>query len=104
MNCQFRFIGFLLLFCFAISTMFAQVAVTTYHNDNGRTGQNLYEPFLTPSTVDSSNFGLLHILPVQGLVDGQPLYAPNVSINGSPHNVVYVATEHDFVYAFDADN
>src|SRR5690349_3978661 len=81
--------------------MYAQIAVTTYHNDNARTGQNLNETILTPSTVNSNNFGLLHVLQVQGLVDGEPLYVPNVNINNNRHNVVYVATESDYVYAFD---
>jgi len=81
----------------------AQVAVLTYHNDNSRTGQNVQESILTPSNVNSTNFGRLGALSVQGLVDGQPLYVPNVSINGTLHNVVYVVTEHDMVYGFDAD-
>ena len=88
---------------FSAPLAIGQVAVLTYHNDNSRTGQNLQESILTPSNVSSSNFGLLGSLSVQGLVDGQPLYVPNVNISGSLHNVVYVVTEHDMVYAFDAD-
>src|SRR5690348_16915099 len=81
----------------------SQVAVTTYHNDNSRTGQNLQEAILTPGNVNSTNFGLLGFLPVQGLVDGEPLYVPNVNVNGALHNLVFVVTEHDMVYAFDAE-
>jgi hypothetical protein len=79
-------------------------AVFTYHNDNGRTGQDLYETILTPLSVNSSLFGKLGFLPVTGLVDAEPLYVPNLNIAGATHNVVFVATEHNLVYAFDADN
>ncbi len=81
----------------------ANTAVTTYHNDNLRTGQNPNETILTTSNVTSSQFGKLVTYPVDGQVYGQPLFLPNVTINGSTHNVVYVATENDSVYAFDAD-
>jgi len=79
--------------------------VLTYHNDIGRTGQNLHEEILTPSNVNATNFGLLRILSTDGKVDAQPLYAAGVSIPGrGVRNVLYVATEHDSVYAFDADS
>jgi Concanavalin A-like lectin/glucanases superfamily/Immunoglobulin I-set domain/PQQ-like domain len=79
--------------------------VLTWHNDNARTGQNLNEPYLTPANVNSNTFGLLWVLPVDGKVDGQPLYAGGVSIpNQGLHNVLFVVTEHDSVYAFDADS
>jgi outer membrane protein assembly factor BamB len=78
-------------------------AVTTYHNDNARTGQNLNETILTASNVNQSSFGKLFVLSVDGKVDAQPLYLPNLSISGQHHNVIYVATEHGSVYAFDAD-
>jgi hypothetical protein len=78
--------------------------VLTYHNDNMRTGQNLAETTLTPANVNSSTFGLLRILSADDPVDATPLVASAVSIGGSSHNVVYVASEHDSVYAYDADS
>ncbi len=81
----------------------ANTAVTTYHNDNLRTGGNTHETILTSGNVSSSQFGKRVTYPVDGQVYAQPLYLPNVSIRGTSHNVVYVATENDSVYAFDAD-
>src|SRR5580692_92429 len=78
--------------------------VTTYHNDNARTGQNLSETILTPSNLNSSSFGKLFVITVDGKVDAQPLYLTQVSIpNQGMHNVLYVATEHGSVYGWDAD-
>jgi outer membrane protein assembly factor BamB len=77
--------------------------VTTYHNDNYRSGANTRETILTPSNVNEMQFGKRLVLPVQGYVYAQPLYVPGVDINGVLHNVVYVATEHDQVLAFDAN-
>jgi hypothetical protein len=77
--------------------------VPTYHHDASRSGGNLTETVLTPSNVNSTLFGLLHILPADGLVDAAPVIATGVNIGGSIHNVVYVASEHDSMYAYDAD-
>ena len=77
--------------------------VVTYKNDVARTGQNLTETLLTPANVNSTSFGLLRNLAVDGKVDAQPLYLSRLPIAGSAHNVVFVATEHDSVYAFDVD-
>jgi hypothetical protein len=86
------------------STAAAQVNVTTYHNDIGRTGQNLSETTLNLSNVNPNQFGKLFAQPVDGLIYAQPLYMSGITIAGTKHNVVYVATEHDSVYAFDADS
>jgi hypothetical protein len=79
------------------------VNVLTYHNDVARTGQNLNESILTTSNVKSANFGLVGNLSVDGGVDAEPLYVSNLNVVGGVHNVVYVVTENDSVYAFDAD-
>lgn len=80
------------------------VDVTTYHFDVGRTGLNPDETTLTPGNVTSSQFGLLRVLPVDGRVDAQPLVLSGLTAGGQQRNVVFVATEHDSVYAFDADS
>jgi hypothetical protein len=75
-----------------------------YRNDNFRSGQNLAENILTPSDVTASQFGLQFTDAVDGYTYAQPLYVPAVSIPSmGTHNVVYIATENDSVYAFDAD-
>ncbi len=82
-----------------------QPSVTTWQYDNGRTGQNTQESILTPSNVNSSQFGKLFKLSVDDQVFAQPLYVPGLSIPGKgTHNVLFIATESDTVYAFDADN
>ena len=81
----------------------SSVRVLTYHNDAARTGQNLEEKILTPSNVNFNDFGKVAFLNVDGLVDAEPLYVSNMAVAGNPHNVVFVVTEHDSVYAFDAD-
>lgn len=77
--------------------------VYTYHNDLARDGANQQEYALTPSDVNSSSFGKLFSCTVDGAVYAQPLWVANLQVNGGPHNVVYVATEHDSLFAFDAD-
>lgn len=78
--------------------------VTTYHYDNARDGLNSQETILTPSNVNSAQFGKIGFDPVDGRVDAEPLYVANVAVGNQLHNVLYVATEHGSVYAFDADN
>jgi len=79
--------------------------VITYHYDNLRTGQNVNEVTLTPTNVKPATFGKLGEFGVDGLVDGQPLFLSNLVIAGKGNkNVLYVVTEHDSVYAFDADS
>jgi Immunoglobulin domain len=78
--------------------------VTTYKNDLNRSGQNLTESALTLTNVAPSTFGLLRLLPVDGRVDAQPLYLSALSAAGGTFNTVFVATEHDSVYAFDSDS
>lgn len=85
--------------------LLAQTPVTTWHYDNARTSANTSEFLLTPSNVNIRTFGKLFTQPVDGFVAAQPLYLPGVNISGQgTHNVVYVATMHDSVYAFDADS
>lgn len=86
-----------------VTAVSAGTDVVTYKYDALRTGQNLTEPSLAPTNVTSATFGLLRNLPVDGLVDAQPLYLSGLTVAGSAHNVVFVGTEHDSVYAFDAD-
>jgi PQQ-like domain len=82
----------------------AATDVVTYKYDVMRTGQNLTESVLKPSNVASGSFGKLRSLMVDGLVDAQPLYLSNLTVAGAAHHVVFVATERDSVYAFDADS
>src|SRR5579884_1046582 len=83
----------------------SSIDVVTYHYDNMRTGQNTHETILTPANVNVGSFGKLGEFVVDGLVDAQPLYLSNVAIPGKgTKNVLYVATEHGSVYAFDAES
>jgi hypothetical protein len=77
--------------------------VTTYHNNLSRDGSNTQEYALTAANVTTSSFGKLFTCAVDGAIYAQPLWAPNLTIGGGTHNVVFVATTHDSVYAFDAD-
>src|SRR5437879_3336311 len=82
----------------------SSVDVITYHYDNSRSGQDLNETVLTPANVNSTKFGKLGEFMVDGKVDAQPLYLSQITIGGQKRNVLYVATEHGSVYAFDADS
>lgn len=78
--------------------------ISTYKYDTSRSGQNVTESILTTSNVKSGTFGLVRFLATDGKVDAQPLYLSHLTLQGGTHNVVYVATENDSVYAFDADS
>lgn len=80
------------------------VNITTWHVDANRSGLNANEQMLTPSNVTAPGFGKLFSYLVDGYVYGSPLIMSNVTIHGAAHDVIYVATEHDSVYAFDADS
>lgn len=99
--------GLLVSFFFAYATAAAQTAVTTHHNDHYRTGWNSTETVLTPSNVNDSQFGLLATVTVDDQVDAQPLLVPGVTITAGSyqgvHNVVYIVTGNDTVYAIDAN-
>jgi hypothetical protein len=77
--------------------------VTTYHYDNARDGLNAQETILTPANVNSASFGKLRFFNADGKIDAQPLYLAALSVNGTAANVVYMASEHDSVYAINAD-
>jgi outer membrane protein assembly factor BamB len=91
----------LLLGSLLLASLDAQITTSQY--DNARTGANIHETVLNPRNVDVKQFGRVVRLPVDGDIYAQPLYLPNLAISGKgTHNVVFVATEHDSVYAFDA--
>ena len=103
-NYRVIFLWMAALGCHPASFCQSFAGVLTWHNDNARTGQNRQESILTPANVNPKHFGKLFSYPIRGQALAQPLYVPNVNISGKGiHNVVYVATEHDQVYAFDAD-
>jgi hypothetical protein len=86
--------------------VFAQTAVTTYHYDNFRTGWNSHETALTPANVNKSFFVMLHSVQLDDQVDAQPLFVPGVNITAGnfrgPHDVVYVTSENNTIYAIDS--
>jgi hypothetical protein len=87
----------------AVAAVTALTGVYTYHNDLARDGANTQEYALTTSNVNSSSFGKLFSCSVDGAIYGQPLWVAGLTVNGMQHNAVFVATEHDSLYAFDAD-
>jgi outer membrane protein assembly factor BamB len=99
-----------LLVCLLAGAVFAaaQTAIPTYHYDNYRTGWNQTETVLTPANVNSKTFGMLQTVALDGQVDGQPLVVPGVLITAGKypgvHDVVYVASENNTVYAIDAES
>jgi len=105
-----RFYGFLWLALFSLSFFLpcwslAQTPITTQRNGNFRSGTYTTEAALTPANVNTTSFGKLFSYPVDGRIYAQPLYVPGLTIPGKgTHNVVFVVTEHDSVYAFDADS
>ena len=78
--------------------------ISTFHDNNSRDGLNAQETILTLANINSTQFGKLGFDTVDGLVDAEPLFLAGVNAGGSTRNVLYVATEHDSVYAFDADS
>ena len=95
--------SYLLIFVFVMPLAEANMAVLQRGYTPDVAGANLNETILTPSNISSATFGRLFSLPVEGAIYAQPLYVPNLNINGSIHNVVFVATMNNYVYAFDAD-
>jgi hypothetical protein len=97
-------IAALLLPSLGAASLYAQTGANTltWHNNNARTGANTSEFLLTPANVNAQNFGKTGFLSTDGVVDAQPLYLANLKIKGGTHNVVFIATEHNTVYADDA--
>ena len=103
-----RFTTALAAFTLGTASFLTGQAITTYHVDNNRTGWNSRETVLTPANVGSTSFGLLHAVALNDQVDAQPLFVPAVNITAGTsqgvHDVVYVATEGNTVYAIDAES
>jgi len=99
-----RFTGFVVFAALAAGVANAQTSVLTQDYDIARSGANLNEVILTPSNVTSATFGKLFSYSVDEEICAQPLYVPNLSIAGGTHNVVFIATMRNTVYAFDADD
>jgi hypothetical protein len=102
-RCAQVFVSYLVALCLSLLAT-AQVAVTTQHNDNSRTGQNLNETILNTSNVNANSFGKLFSRTVDGQIYAQPLYVPNLQFGSKSRNVVYVETANNSVFAFDADD
>ena len=77
--------------------------VLTYHNNLSRDGTNIHEFALTTSNVNTATFGKLFSCQADGAIYAQPLWVPNLTVAGASHNVIIVATQHESLYAFDAD-
>lgn len=104
-RCRTTRLAFGLVALFTCLDASAQVSITTYHNDNARTGVNSQETILNTSNVTAGSFGKLYSLPVDGQIYAQPLYVSSVTVPGQgTRNILYVATMNNTVYAFDADS
>lgn len=104
-TCAFPVLVIAFICSLFVSNALTQVQVLTEHNNVQRTGSNTSETLLTPTNVNFNKFGKLFTQSVDGFIVGQPLYLSAVLFpDGSKHNVVYVATQHDGVYAFDGDS
>ena len=88
----------------AIAAVTDLAGVYTYHNDAARDGANTQEYALTPANVNTSSFGKLASCAVDGAIYGQPLWVANVTSSGAKHNVVFVTTQHDTLFAFDGES
>lgn len=98
------FLSVVLAGIFLAISAHAQVSVLTQHNNLARTGANFDETILTPSNVNEKHFGMLFKRVVDDQVYGQPLYVANLKIDGGTHDVVYITTVNNSVYAFDAND
>jgi len=87
----------------AVAAVTDLLGMYTYHSDLARDGANTHEYALTPANVTTGSFGKLTSCTVDGVISGQPLWAANLTVSGAKHNVVFVTTQHDSLYAFDAD-